>query len=572
MVPVDATRVEVGRAGRVLAAAATVGPGAYTGASASRVRFGLVRLPAGTRDDGLRVRALSADGTLVGVSAQYGSELVTQRRVLLEGRSGRTSWSLRVQRVSTLAPTLADLEHETVTRCIVPRAAGQDDLPLLGPDCSGEDPTAALIGDALGITSSGPAVENICGRRFRLLHGSAPRALSAVHVTLGDGQVLRARVARVAEDGRGAYALVIPAHAAVRAVRLVDANGRSRTKQLGIAPLAVSCAGGQSASEADGFPEALLDPRSLIDILARAPQVAPAGPVTQVPGDPGFRVADGPGGTLCVAVAGRPFTALGCRLVAQGYDELPVAFDALPRTRSLVEVVPAAVATLRYSARNGAPHDVSTVEAAGYAGAYAGRVRFAAFAVDGILAAHKTVLLDAGGKVLATQTDDTTAADLAPSPRSATPRRIAGAPGGPGLFETRVEGIDGGLRCLALTASGAPRPAQRCQTSRHKPVNVLVAAPCGSRRVTVAVVAPARARVLAERTDGSTAVVRLRRGSALLTLGSMQGLRGLRVRVPGRAAPLRVPVHAPSGSAECGWTAAPEVLTPPQTPRPIEPK
>ncbi len=556
-VPAAAVRVEVRRAGVVVAGAPTVGPGAYRGTRAHSRRFVVVRLPEGSRGGGLRVRALDAAGALVAVAAPDDGDLVTGRRILLSGRSGRTQWSVVGQRVSSLAPSLADLEHEDVRQCVVVRVDGSEESGLVGADCAPQDPAEALLGGLLGADPAGPATEDTCPSSFRLLHGSAPSGLTAVEVLLGNGRVMRARVARIPGAARMAYAVVIPAAAAVRSVRLV-APGGARTVALALAPLAVSCADGSTFSSA-GFGLEVLDPtRSLLDVLDGAPEATPVGPVTEVPGTPGFRVADGPDGTLCVAVAGHPFTATGCRLVTPGYDESLGAPDSYARPRAFVQVVPAQVATVRISAKGGTPRAIATVAGDGYTGVYAGRVRFAAATVTGFAELRRTELLDASGRVLHTETDDTTAADFAPA-RTGPPRRLAGTRAHPSLWATHVRPPFGVRRspCLALTPGAPPAAGARCQAIRAGAATVLVGVPCTTHRLTLAVATSTGARVLADTGRGAPVAVATRRGVAVLTLPAARGLRAVTILRPGRPR-VRFAVRAPAGAAQCGWTAVPQ--------------
>ena len=57
------------RAGQLLASGPAVAGAAYKGVRAGSVRFALLRLPKAARTDGLRVRALAADGALISVLA-----------------------------------------------------------------------------------------------------------------------------------------------------------------------------------------------------------------------------------------------------------------------------------------------------------------------------------------------------------------------------------------------------------------------------------------------------------------------------------------------------------------------
>ena len=80
-----AVRVEVRRANKLLGSAATVEASAYKGTWPSAMRFALVRIPKGTRTDGVRARGYDARGTLVEVVASdpFSNGLVLDRRRVL---------------------------------------------------------------------------------------------------------------------------------------------------------------------------------------------------------------------------------------------------------------------------------------------------------------------------------------------------------------------------------------------------------------------------------------------------------------------------------------------------------
>ena len=131
------------------------------------------------------------------------------------------------------------------------------------------------------------------------------------------------------------------------------------------------------------------------------PALTPAGPVATIPGSPAIRVADGPAETLCLAVAGKPFTAVGCELVPALAGDVLRVVDSIEDTRAVAFAVPARVATVRLSSADGkAVRDVATVAGDGYAGRYAGYVRFAAAAVADYEALTRLELLDGAGRVL----------------------------------------------------------------------------------------------------------------------------------------------------------------------------
>ena len=113
-----AATVELRRAGQPLAAGPTVAGEAYRGKRAGRVRFALLRLPAKTPSDGLRIRALDAHGALVEVIAPDSeAELVFDRHRLLSGTYAGTRWSIGSSQSSALTPSVLDLAHESVSRC-----------------------------------------------------------------------------------------------------------------------------------------------------------------------------------------------------------------------------------------------------------------------------------------------------------------------------------------------------------------------------------------------------------------------------------------------------------------------
>ena len=551
-VPAAAASVEVRRAGKLLVSApVTAGP-AYTGRRAGRTRFALLAVPPGTQREGLRVRALDPGGAPVEVLAPDPAELDGGPRVLLSGRSGGVRWSVGSFERSSPSPAVFDLDHETIQRCLRIRAAGRTDSADSEGTCAGGAPQDAVLEGLFASTSAGAAAtQELCHDHFRLLHGAVPGPGARVTAVLGDGRVARARTAPFAEAGTTAYAVVVPAAAAIREVRVQAPGGSVRSLRFSAPPLGVACASGVLGS---GLSLGSLLGTNLAEVLSHQPAITPAGPVTTVPGTPGFSVADGAGDSLCVAVSPRPLTSLGCGIVAPGLSDGAGALDSYEHPRAFVLAVPARVARIRFGPKAGPMRELATVEAPGYAGRYAGRVRFAAATLRGFEDLQRTQYLDASGRVLHTERDDTSPADLA-APVRRPVRRLAGAPGHPGLWRTQLgEGADA-TSCLALTSAGPPKAAQACQTIAIAPATVLVAAPCATHRLSVAVTVPAGARVRIQRGDGARQELRVRRGAALLTLPRGGGLRSVTV-VPRRGRALRFPLRAPPASEQCGWTAA----------------
>ncbi len=545
-VPVAATTVEVRRTGKLLASGPTIAGEAYRGRRAGSVRFALLRLPATVENDGLRVRALDASGAPVAVFDPGHGELITERRALLSGRSGRVRWSVESQRKSSLTSTVYDLDHETVSRCLEikvksPRVSGSSEGL-----CTGGAPQDAALESVFG--AAGAMTEDECDQRFRLLHGVVQGTGSRVSVLLGDGQRLPARSARFEEADKTVFALVVPAAAAIRGLRVQRPGTGARRVAFSVPPLAFSCATG-----AQGFPtrflsDAVLDPAG---IFADLPPVRPTGPVAAVAGSPGFRVADGPAESLCLAVADLPFTALTCGIMAPGFTDNVIAVDDYVRPRAFVLAVPAQVARLRLGPKRGPARELPTIAAEGYTGRYAGHVRFVAATITSFRELERMEQLDAFGKVLHKQTSEGSET----GPRVFATRRIAGARGRASLWETPVRAGGETSRCLALT--GGPRPSSRtrCQTLHDGPITVLVDAPCSTRRLTVAVVARAGWRASMRSGAGAARPLPLRAGSAVLTLPPATGLRSLTFRRRGKR-PLRVSLNAPAATDQCGWGSA----------------
>ncbi len=546
-VPAAATTVEVRRAGQLLSAGATVAGEAYTGKRAGMLRFALVRLPAGARRDGLRVRALAANGALLAVlSVSSDRELVSDRRSVLSGRSGAVRWSIASQWSSVLESSLLDLGHETLSRCVVVKIrAGRDSST--SESCVGALPREQSLFDGGGQASA----NDRCAPDFRLLFGVAAAPLRATAV-LGDGTTRVARVKPIGDGRNVVYALVVPRAAAVRSVRLDAGDGGSKVVRLGLAPLAVGC-----ATAGSGDPDLGIGGTSILTSpFANLPPVVPVGPVTTIAGSPAIRVADGPGDSLCVAVGDRPFTAIGCGVVSPLLSEALGTYDDINDPHAFVVVLPARVATLRIAGPGGVgTRDIPTLPASGYAGRYAGYVRFVAATIADFRELTRIAYLDAAGTVLHAESFSASNDELA-APRVSTPRRIAGRAGGPSLWQTAVRASGASVRCLALTRGALPARDQACRAAREAR-SVLFDVPCATHRLTVAVAVAAGTRVFATTGAARVRPIRLRGGAGLLTLRASSRLRSLTFVRKGRRSRLRV--DAPPGARQCGWAAAPDV-------------
>jgi hypothetical protein len=390
-------------------------------------------------------------------------------------------------------------------------------------------------------------VDEGCDPPFRLLHGVVEGAGVTVSVLRGDGRRLAARTARLPGTRLTAYAHPVPAGVALRSIRIRRGDGSARTIGLARAPLSVTCGLRPPGT-------GLLGTLTLYSIEG-GPPITPVGPAAAVAGDIAFRVADGPGGSLCTAFGEQPFTLTDCNVVAPGFEDVTTVVDDPRDPRALLLALPAAVAAVRIAGGDGPPREVPTVTGDGYAGAYAGRVRFAATTITGFRDLNHVTLLDAAGAVLR-------GASARPGRRAedrATPlavRRLAGGAGRPSLWQSGVRAGARTTTCLTLT--DGPRPQDGgCDATREDGAAVLLRSSCATRRLTIAVTAPAGSRVVAATGAGRSRTIALRRGVGLVTLAPSGGVRSLTiVRPPGRDRTRTLVLRAPAGARQCGWSAA----------------
>jgi len=542
-VPAAAASVEVRRAGVLLASGATVAGAAYRGAGAGSLRFALVRLADTAPLDGLRVHALDATGTLVTVLAEQDSELFTDRRRLLSGRSAGIRWSLTTSRQSTLSPSVLDLARETASQCV--RVNAQfGDVSSSTESCASGPPQPAL--EVLEYEES--AVEERCPG-FRLLHGVVAGP-ARVSVVLGDGRRRAVRTVGVGEGWR-AYA-VTTGVAAVRAVLLTTPTGAVRVLQRGLAPLATQCAAGEASFESGATADSPFDERSV---------VSPAAPPVAFAGTPAFRVADGPGDALCLAIGDLPFRAAGCGIVSPSLGALNGVLDRFTDPHAVALAVPARVATVRVPTPDGkGALSIPSDPGADYTGRYAGHVRFVTVSFARLSQLSRIELLDAAGTVLMRGVELAGAEELLElgvgSLRFARPRRVAGRAGSPSLWKTtaRYQGISG--RCLTMTAGPAPTGNARCRYASDDAA-ILLDASCVPRRLSVAVVTRPGTRAFADVGLSKPRRLRLRNGIGLLTLPAARSLRTLTLVHRGRVR--RVRIDAPAAAKQCGWSAGRDI-------------
>ena len=539
-----AARVELRRAGKLLGGGPTIGGAAYAGRFAGTLRFALIRIPASPELDGLRIHAFDAAGTLIAVaSASRDEERVFDRRRVLSGRSGNVRWLLSSHRSSRLTPAVFDLAHETVSRCV--------DLRITRGRGSGGSSScvSAVPRDSLAFFEGSPSEASSadeCRPDFRLVNGVVASSVRRVTVLLGDGSRRAARTAPLSGRPQIAYALAIGRDDAVRGVELTPRSGRTRVVRLAKAPLRVVCAGASRNSIGStslfGFP-------SLDDL----PPVTPVGLVATIPGAPPIRVADGPGDTLCVALAALPFNAFGCAIVGPDLSEVLGVTDNVTAPRSFALAVPAAVATVRISGASGTPtQDIATVEGTGYAGRYGGLVRFAAATVARTADLAGATYLDAAGRVL--HDEPPSARGENDTIRTLPARRIAGRAGAPSLWQTTSRFDSRRSDCLQLTSGRRPSKDDACTAVRSS-ATVLLEASCATRHLTLAVAVTPGSRVFADTGAGPPLPITLRNGAGIMTLAPGRPLRS--VHVARRGTTTRLPIDAPPAGRQCGWTAAP---------------
>lgn len=366
-----------------------------------------------------------------------------------------------------------------------------------------------------------------------------------VSVLLGDGRRRSVRTVAL-RDGDRTYALAISSSAAVRGVTLHRDGAPESFRRLASSPVAVFCA----TQDPDGD-----IPRFGVPLMfwfGMDVPLPPVGPVATLPGPPAARIADGPGGTLCLALGERPFTALDCDFVAPLPGQ-PIGDYLAPG--AFVRAVPAKVASVRLLSAGGTVlRTIATVAAVGYAGRYAGAVRFAAGVLTDIPTVAFLELLDAGGAVLYREEQT---ARVRGEPRLGRSRRVAGKVGGPALWQTRVASKEDSSICLKLTAGPPPPINELCATLRHKE-SLLLDASCITRRLTVAVAVRPGTRVLIGTGVAAPRRLRLRNGAALLTLRPGTRLRSLAFLRKSRTR--RVRLNAPPAAHQCGWRLAQQIL------------
>jgi hypothetical protein len=477
----DAASVEVLALGKRVTA--PVSGGAYTGRFAGQVRFFLVAVSG----QPYRVLLRDGQGRVVG-GTDFGRGLTIGRPATIRrGTLGGKRWRALLYQTTHLEPTPRDRGRTERLTCVRIAFGAQRSL---GDGCSGPelDPASVSVSPREHCNPDGLALSGLAG--------SDVRRIDAV---LGDGTrrpvPLTALPARFAER-RHAYALVLAPGIAVRALRIVE-NGRARTLAVGQAPGGATCA-----------PRSSITGSYIVGLGSAAPHATSTGPV--IARDDGDLLCVGLGVVAVTDCQVPPIDPLLSRIEARGSGA----------QRALLAVVPPEVAVLRLTLDSGAPITVATTDLPGYIGLYAGLVRAAAVALPGGAKVYDTDELADDGHVL----QRIPGPDLRPLPH--TPAVLARLPGG--------IVVAGGGWCVQVGADAPTRDRRGCRNIDFQPI--LVAAPCGARRLVVI----SRSRRLRVKTDRG--VIRGRRKGRFV------------VAIVPRDAAVRAPVRLPPAAKQCGYT------------------
>lgn len=139
-------------------------------------------------------------------------------------------------------------------------------------------------------------------------------------------------------------------------------------------------------------------------------------------------------------------------------------------------------------------------------------------------------------------------------PRVGQPRRVAGHPGAPSLWQTNVQGTLT-KRCPGLTAGPAPGPTENCQSSGSGAV--LLDASRVTHRLSVGIAVRTGTCVVADTGGATRRAVRLRHRMAVLTLPGSRPLRSLTFIRRGHRR--HVDIGAPPAACQCGWHFSPDI-------------
>jgi hypothetical protein len=336
-------------------AADTVAVPQLGGRLARALRYFLLQLPAG--GEPVTRRMLDASGRVVNEEDGLfglgpGAEPAPLKRPvrIARGDSGGARWSLYASVRNQLEPVRGEAGRRVPTVCTATSRTSSD----------------ALACDDASRTTFGVGIEPGCpGRGAALLHGVAGPGVR-VEVLLGDRRLHPARMVALppgyAQAGARAWVFAVPFDAAVQSVRARTANGRLISAlDLNQPPPQLNCEGGD-------FGVGVFELTS-----APAPPAFTTPPaVLQPAGGPALTVRDADA-ELCVAVG----ASSAERTCLPPLPYLIFSLIATSRDGSVAGgAVDPAIAAIVATATDGSRHRVATDPGAGYAGRYAGLVRF----------------------------------------------------------------------------------------------------------------------------------------------------------------------------------------------------
>ena len=336
----------------------------------------------------------------------------------------------------------------------------------------------------------GPEVAIGCRSPRLVLGGVLPAGRTSQRVVLGSGRAVSARVTPTdVLPGRRGWTYAPPADEAVR--RLVGGQGLGQGA-LGVPPARVACAVGGPKPLIQPRPDGADDARQRRGLARPAP--GPAGTIGTAGGEP-LLAADGPLGTLCVALGQAP-TLGDCIAPPPGFGVTSTGTYRAPGDATLVVRRTAPdVPAVAISSYDGPGTSVATAPAAGsYAGAYAGRLR----TFSGTLPAGRELAgtqRTTPGVPVPTASKAGILAILESLDPDQPVRRRASLGGGLSLWTIRQRGFT----CARISAT-RPVPAEHdCDVPTYPTLRLAV--PCRPQRTAVSVVLPARGARL-EVTDG----------------------------------------------------------------------